>query len=335
MEPIIIPEGKYDRRRFIGSSNVAAIMGLTPEINGRRYTALDVYLAKQAEDADDEEALAPDESLFLKRRKRWEGPVVEHLREEFDADIVHLNRRARDHFVDYFAAEADWEWGVDQSVASSLGIDGSLVGSLQHGETKTVSPRAFGQKFGWGEPNTDQIPIHYWTQVQFSLSVWRRDVAIVAALVGLDDMVFYVVHRNDDDIAQMRAACSKFWVENHLAKNPPEPLTLNDLDRLYKHASAGLAVDGTSAVGSQALRLRACLGEIEARQLEAEALEFEVKRVMGAAEEISVDGRRLFSWKETNWSRLDQSALKEKEKAIHKAYTISGRRRDFKRLRST
>lgn len=333
--PILIPEGQYDRRKFIGSSNVAAIMGLAPEIGGHRYTSLDVYLAKLADSQDADAALSPDESLFLKRRKRWEGPVVEHLREEFDAEIVYTNRRARDPEVPFFAAEADWEWMVDPKVAVATGLDGRLIGTLQHGETKTVSPRAFGAKFGWGEPGTDQIPIHYWIQVQFSMAVWRREIAIVAALIGLDEMLFYVVHRADDDIAEMTAKCKAFWNDHVLLRIPPEPQTLSDLDRLYKNATPGMVVDGTSIVGSQAMRLRAIQGQIESLELEAEAAEFEVKRAMGSAEDLVVDGRKVFTWKESNFGYLDQESLKTNEKVIHKKYFLTGRRRVFKRMRSS
>lgn len=330
--PRLIADADYDRRKFIGSSNVAAIMGLTPTINGQRYTALDAYLAKRAETLEEE----PDNArnLFLKRRKRWEGPVFEHLREEFQAEIVSTNLRYIDGDVPFFASEIDFEWKVDAASAEALGLDPKFIGTIQNGEVKTVSPRAFSQKFGWGEPGTADIPVNYQAQVMFGLSILQREVSIVAALLGLDEMIFYVIRRDESDIAQLREACCKFWHENVLAGVPPEPQTILDLDKLYSRSTVGMVADGTSTVGANALRLRSIYGEIDAREMEAELLEFEIKQEMKTAEELVVDGRKLFTWKESNWSRLDQTGLKEKEKAIYKKFMLSGRHRVFTSLRS-
>jgi hypothetical protein len=73
---------------------------------------------------------------------------------------------------------------------------------------------------------------------------------------------------------------------------------------------------------------------IEALEMEQESLEFDVKNFLRDRDELVVDGRRVFTWREQGWSRLDQESLKAQEKAIHKRFMLSGKQRVFKMLRS-
>lgn len=307
-----------DRRRFVGGSETAAILGLAPEINGRRKTALDIYLSKIREDgAPDPDPLTPADRKFLERRKRWEPVVVGFLKEEMDVEILHTNRRLWHPSCPFMAAEIDVEVR-DEGEPEPINV-----------EIKSVSPRAWGERFGWGTPGTEDCPIHYWIQVQHGLAVTNRKRAVLAAMVGLDDILLYPIARAETDIVSMREAVYKFWNENVLKRVPPEPMTIADLSKLFRAPKEGLAVEANSDLGSKALQLRAIMATIEANKLQQEALEFEVKLGMGEAEKLLVDGNPVFSWKQQNWSRLDQSALKEEQPKIHKAFTRSGKHRVF------
>ena len=100
----VIPEDSaYDRTKYIGGSNAAAIMGL----GAYEQTPLGVYMVKTGQSI---EVMDEQKKLFLNRRKRWEGPIVEMLREEFDGEIVTINRRYQDSEYDFMAAEIDFEW---------------------------------------------------------------------------------------------------------------------------------------------------------------------------------------------------------------------------------
>lgn len=307
-----LPENP-DRRTYIGSSNIAGILGLS-----KWQTPYDVYSAKVA---PSQEEMDPAKKKFLERRKRWEPVVVEMLREELEAKIVATNLRYVDPEFDFFAAEID---------AEAQEEDGEIINV----EIKTVSPRAWGEKFGWGEPGSGDIPIDYEAQVQFALGVTGRKVAAVAAMVGLDDMIFYRIERDDELIADLRARAVKFWHENVLAKVAPEPTTIADLHKMYKTSDETIIVQADDVLGSTALKLRGIRHQIAAWETQAEALEFDVKLGMKKAETLVVDGRKVFTWKETKFSMLDQTSLKEKEPKVHKQFTLSGTRRVFKHLSS-
>lgn len=315
--PLKTIEGEPDRRRYVGGSDVAALMGVAPEFDGERDTPLTVYFSKIGEG---ESAMPPDKKLFLNRRKRWEGPIFEMLREEFDAKIVATNKRYVDREHAFLASEIDFEWEDPET------------GLIENGEVKTVSPFAFKEKFGWGEPGTSDVPIHYYMQVQHGMGVTGARKAILAAMVGLDSIIFYPIPRSEDLIQDMRRVCARFWAEHVLKKVPPDAMSMGDLKVLYKSATAGLMVTADSDVGSKALHLRGMRAQIDALELEAIALEFDVKNAMKDAEFLTVDGRRVWSWKEQDWSRLDQTNLKINEKEIWRKYLLKGRNRIFKAM---
>lgn len=308
-------EGEPDRRRYIGGSNVAALMGVAPEFDGQRDTPLTVFLAKVGQG---ESAMPPEKRLFLNRRKRWEGPITEMLREEFDAEIVSVNRRLVDPEYSFMASELDFEW-LDPE-----------TGLIENGEIKTVSPFAFKEKFGWGEPGTSDVPIHYYMQCMHGLGVTGRRKTMLAAMVGLDGMFFYPIARSEDLIADMRRVCYRFWMDFVLKGITPDPMSMGDLKTLFKSSTPGLSVAANSDIGSKALHLRGMRAQIDAIELEAIALEFDIKNAMKSAEKLTVDGRDVFSWKEQKWSMLDQTNLKIAEKEIWRKYLLSGTRRVFK-----
>lgn len=297
-----------DRRKFLGGSDAAAVLGLS-----KFRTRYDVYIDKISPVPDSANAAY---RLFLERRKRWEPVVFQMLREELEAEIVATNQRHQDT-LPFLAAEIDAEVREGNEILNV--------------EVKTVHPRAYAEKCGWGEPGTDDIPIEYEAQVQHGLGVTGRKTTILAAMVGLDDMVFYRINRNEAVIIEMRARLAQFWNEHVLKGIAPEPQGLTDVARVFP-VSDGNTVEASPEVAAAALRLRALKAQLDASQAEADALEFIVKRHMGAAEYLLVEGKRIFSWKEGNWSDLDESALKLEQKEIYRRYLKKGRRRTFRRL---
>lgn len=309
--PTVIPEKGYDRRAYIGSSDVAGILGLS-----RYRTPIDTYKAKVGEPYP----MEASDRLWLERRKRWEPVVVQMLREELEVEIINVNLRYGDGMTPYFAAEIDAE-----------AREGDEIINI---EIKTVDPRAYSSpRGGWGEPGTDDIPVEYEAQVQHGLGVTRRNRAVVAAMVGLDSMYFYPINRNDRVLPDMRERLARFWADHVLAKSPPDPRTLQDVAWLYPNHHEDVAMIADGELASKAMRLRAINAQIEALNLESEALEFDVKRAMGPAEAMFVDGRKIVTWRDKEWSRLDTTALKAKDPKAYRAFLLKGKRREFRTLK--
>lgn len=312
----VIPEdAAYDRTKYIGGSNVASIMGL----GAYEQTSLSTYLQKTGQAL---EVMDEKKKLFLNRRKRWEGPIIEMLREEFDAEIVSINRRYQDPEFDFMAAEIDFEWR-------------DTDGTIQNGEIKTVSPFNFGERQGWGEPGTDEIPVHYACQVMHGLGLTGRRTCIVAAMVGLDSIIFYRVDRDDETITEMRALCVTFWRENVLKLVPPEPVSLADVIKLTTRMN-GKPVEITAEIKTQVDKLVDIRAQKKNLEFAEETVAFEVFNFVrlkwgspGAVEPkdlpddnavLLFDGKKYATWNRQRGASLDQKLLKEEKPEIVKQY---------------
>lgn len=316
--PVLIPDDEYDRQKFIGSSNVAAIIGL----GAYGQTPLTTYLAKVGEG---QEVVDPEHELFLQRRKRWEGPIVQMLREEFKGEIVSVNKRYRDGEIDYLAAEIDFEWR-----------DGD--GFIQNGEIKTVSPFAYGEKHGWGDEGTDDVPVNYAAQVYHGLGVMRRQKCILAALVGLDSMLFYNFAAHAATIAEMREKCQRFWIDHVLAHIPPEPLNLEDSMRLAQRLQGRpVVVDDEIRDTVENLRqLRANRKAMEGDESEMkfQILEF-IRKKWTLPADIEIEesalimhnGKKIASYNRQIADRIDVDRLRKEQKEIAQEYTKESRSR--------
>jgi predicted phage-related endonuclease len=221
------PAAVVDRQRFIGGSDAAAILKVSPW-----STPLDVFLEKtgQAEKIDD-----PAREKLFKRGKRLEPIVISMLVEDEGVKVTKRSTQAEpNRYVDkehsFLAAEIDFEWEVTADLAELLDLDAALVGTIQNGEAKTVHVFA-SAKFGEGR---EDVPVEYAAQALHGLMITGRQVCLFGVLFGADKLGLYLVKRDDETIKVMRAAEVKFWNENVLAGVPPEPVNLPDVTKLLE-----------------------------------------------------------------------------------------------------
>ncbi len=200
-----------DRSRFIGGSDIAAILGISPW-----KTAVDLWLEKTSPvvESDDE-----GRAKVLARGKRLEPYVLDMLATEHGLDVVARGQRYVDAAVPYFAAEIDAECMHVNPGATFSAIAPDLhEQTIANIEIKTVHPFKVKE---WGEELTDALPVHYLAQVQWGLGVTRRRHAIVAALIG-DDLRLYRVERDDETVSAMRDKAHGFWTGHVVPKIRPE-----------------------------------------------------------------------------------------------------------------
>lgn len=312
-----------DRRTFLGGSDAAAVMGYGARYDGEQQTPYTVYKKKTAEQREEQD---PAREKFLRRRKRWEPVIIEMLREEFDAEIVSVNQRYQDPEFPFLAAELDFEWR-------------DADGSVQNGEIKTVHPLAFGEKQGWGDEGTDEIPIHYAAQVMHGLGITGRDVCVVPAMVGLDNMIFYRVTREgyEETIKGMREKLVRFWNEHILARVPPDPQTWEDMMALFARVN-GRPVECTEEILKKLRQLQSVRSSMKAMEDDKDSLQFEIadfireswaipalatpmpQRLDNA--ELRYQGKAIATWKSQRGSHLDQKALAAAYPEIVSKFTV-------------
>lgn len=74
---------------------------------------------------------------------------------------------------------------------------------------------------GWGEQDTDDVPVHYRAQALWQLDVMGVDEVIICAL-GPGGFRTYRVRRDEKDLTAMREAGRRFW-QSLIDDVPPDP----------------------------------------------------------------------------------------------------------------
>lgn len=194
----ITAEQRAERKHHIGSSDMAAILGLDPF-----RTAYDVWLQKKGRLIDD----SPEEPDGRDPRyagNRLEGGVLDFAEDRLGPLIRNCPRKV-------------------EGTPLMVNTDALVAATSDPVEVKTVG--LFGRLRDdewWGEDGTqNQVPDRVIVQAHAHMLAWDRDVCHVPALIGGRGFVLLSVtldHRIIDVICR-RAA--DFWQKNVLADVPP------------------------------------------------------------------------------------------------------------------
>jgi predicted phage-related endonuclease len=311
-QAVVLADPEHERQRYVGGSDIAGILNISPW-----QTPTTVYLKKT--EPQDENPPTAKRKLF-KRGHRWESVVSEMLVEDLESqglkvEVLGANRRYIDPQIPYFAAEVDFE----------LRIDG--IPDIVNAELKTVSP--YATKY-WGESGSEEIPLYYRAQGAWGLGVTGRNVCILAPLFGADEIRTYLIPRDEETIAGMRSVAQNFWQNHVLKKRPPDPLNLDDVNKLFKTETKDKQLQADTVILEHLLRYRSLDTQITAMEAQRDEIEFQLKKAMVDSEVIMVGDKKAVSWKAQPRSWLDQSALREEEPKIHKQYMRKGSSRVFK-----
>ena len=277
-----------DRTTYIGGSDVAAILGLSPW-----KSAFMLYQEKIGEHVEE---ITPAKEKLFGRGKRWEPIVVEMLIDELrcrghEVEILAQNQRYTDPEHSFLRAEIDLE----------LLIDGEDV----NGEAKTVNPWAAKD---WGDEDSDEIPIYYAAQVMHGLMIKPRRRAVVAALTGFDERPrIHWITRDEETIAGIRAREIEFW-ERIQSMTPPEPATADDVKWLYQR-DAGTVAEADDALVSLCQQLKDVRVDIKTMETREELIATQIKLAMADAATLLYMGKPVATWKTQSTRRVDLKAL--------------------------
>jgi len=264
-----------DRSTYIGSSDAAVILGVSPW-----KSPFALYQEKIGEYSEE---ITPAKQKIFNRGKKFEPLILEMLVDELserghDVAVMAKNERLRDPEYPFIASESDMV----------LRIDGEIISA----EAKSVN--GFAAKL-WGEPETDDFPIYYQCQTMHDLMVKRRNKCVVAALIGTDDMRIHWIERDEEIIQAIRAKEIEFW-ERIQNRQAPDPVTADDINRLYRHdCGQVLEVDSELLdLVAQASNTKNNLKTVEAH---LEVLITQIKARMGEAALLTYNGNKLATWK--------------------------------------
>jgi len=274
------PEWLAVRRRGIGGSDVAGILGMS------RFTSpLGVYLDKLGEIEDDGASEAAEWGNLLE-------PVI-------------AAKFAREHPTDLdvrpspgVLAHPDRPWqivNVDRLLAPD--VDAEPDGVL---EVKTANQWLAGD---W-DPDAEQIPAPALLQVHHEMAVTGATYAWLAALIGGQHFVQFRVDRDEEMVERLAELEGRFWHDHVLARVPPpidgSTATSDLLGRLYDVEPEAIAVLDPA----EFLPLRNAYREAKTAEKAAEehatAIANQLKALLGPKEIGVLDGQPVVTWKSIN-----------------------------------
>ena len=280
-----------DRSAYIGGSDAAAILGVSPWQTAYQLWAEKTGLVVRQ--------TSPQQEKVFARGKRLEPVVLQMFEDETGLPVQKCNQRYQDPEYPFLAAEIDGETG-DENI-----------------DAKTAQPFA---RHLWGDAGTDEIPIYYAAQFMHGLMVTGRKVCHVAAMIGLDDFRVFRVERDEELIQVIRQKELAFW-ELVQSQMPPPIETEADAASVWPQSIlATEQVDASVAMAVVELKaIKSSMKELEQREAQ---LRDAILPHFRDAEAIEYGGQVLATWKTQAASRLDQKALSAAHPEIVDAFKV-------------
>jgi predicted phage-related endonuclease len=338
----IIPVAEYDRRRFIGGSDAAAILGVGATYDGEQQTPYTVFLKKTAEEP---EQISDEKRQFFQNRKDMEPIIAKRLAREYGVVVTKLSldetpNRYQDPDYRWMAAEVDFEFLMTPEVRAHFPEREDFCaipdGTLLNGEIKTAHSMTRGR---FGEEGTEDLPIEYASQNMWGLGVTRRPACLTGVLFGIDDLVCYPVMADQETIGGMRERVVIFREEYWMKGIPPPAINVDDVTKMYAGFNGRpveLSDEAYEALRSldtvrktiatfegDAIELQWRVARCVALQWGAElAANKDNKPILAATENafLLYAGDQAGSWNRQSRKGIDTTRLKKEEPEIAAAY---------------
>ena len=284
-----------DRRKGIGGSDIAAIMGLSPF-----RTALDVFLEKTT---DGEGA----DSQCMQRGRRLEKYILEEYaernEEELEVNIPVIKSKEYPFLIGHIDAKVK-----DKNI---------IV------EAKSVA--------GFASIWNDEIPIYYRTQVAHYASIADADRVDVAVLFDRWNFACYTYWRNKELEAKIKKTAIDFW-NNHIIKGiPPAPEKIEDAQKMYsKVSNQEEEIEINKEIELSVKELQKITVEKKELKEKEETIKLDIMKYMKDKEFLVKDDRKLVSWKTQDRNLFDITKFKVEHPAIYKSYLNKNTMRVFK-----
>jgi putative phage-type endonuclease len=295
-----------DRSQFLGGSDAAAVMGLSPWA-----TPVELWQEKTGRKRKDPED--PIRKRILERGHRLEPFIRDMTMEKLrsmglEVDLVACNERYVDREHPFLSCEVDFELRLTGEIDIG-GLPVMLDDEHVNADAKSVS--GFARK-KWGAENTEDVPVEYAAQFMHGLMITGRLYCLVAALRSFDDVDIYWTVRDDETIAGMRPKLVDFWLNHVIADIAPDPLKFDDIKALFP-VDNGLAIEASEDIAEKVAQLRDVRERMRQFKEAEEALAFEIANFISPNTRLTHEGEDLMTWKGQGDTRVDVSLLESAE----------------------
>lgn len=286
------------RRKGIGGSDAAAIMGANPYAS-----PLSVYMDKLG--------IAPDkeQTEAMRQGSDFEAYVAERFCESTGKKVRRCNKILR---------HSDNEWML-------ANVDRMIVGENAGLECKTTSV------YNNADFERGEVPLTYQWQCQHYMAVTGAYRWYLAVLVLNKAFYVYQIDRDENLIETLIERERDFWFNNVLNRVPPLPIgsdaddeALETLYNVENDAAADL-----SSVRDILDLLELKRADMARLDVEMKELQQQVKAALGECSEGNAGNWRV-TWRNQESNRIDTKALRKDHPDIAQKYTKTSTTRVFR-----
>lgn len=229
-----------DRKTFLGASEIAAVLGLSPW-----KSPLEVWSEKRG-------IASQPGNQAMRVGQVLERPILEHLYEAqgeliFPGTLLHTS-------VPWAGCTPDaFEYQTPPPDGKGARIDVREPAKLVSVLDLQVKVVGYGQARRWGQPEEGEIavPQEVRIQVQWELEVTDLGRARILALIGTDFRV-YEIARDKQMGEDLLTAAEPFWMEN-VQKGVMPPVDGSESSRRVLERHFGLEKQGMAAASAEAI----------------------------------------------------------------------------------
>ena len=275
-----------DRSGFIGASEVAEALGLSPYKG-----ASPVRLAQEKLGVIERKQIDPKLAEWGHRMQ----PVILKAVEDKIGMRVRETDTPRVHKTEnWLRARTD---GVTQN--------NIIVEAKNYAETRA-------SKYP-DEDFPEELPLYDLVQVATEMACWDAEVAYFAVLFGGRDFRCYRIDRDPEFESEILTRLSKFWATVQ-RKQLPEPQSAADTALIYPRHQDGLIRTANPTFVEKARRLSSLKAARTGLDADIERIENEIKLEMGAAGLlVAPTGETLVTWKASSDSTAFNSKKFQKD----------------------
>lgn len=253
-----------ERRKFLGASEAGAAVGESPW-----FSRLELYLSKKGE-------LPPIETTLPMMIGTALEPICLEMCERETGMTIESRQQV---FIDQ---NAPWR---------RCTLDGYV-----HSENILIEAKTSGDFRGWGEPGTDEIPLHYIFNAAHSMLVVKEARKVIFPVIIGRGFKMYEVQRNKA-LLELVAEAEADFMQLVVSSTPPPPRDRDDLKLRYPR-SLGVTKVTTPEVNAALQALVETKDKIKGLKTAEDELSFRVTSHMGTSETlIGAGGDVLATWK--------------------------------------
>ena len=312
-----------ERKNGIGGSDVAALLGLNPY-----KTPLDLW----------EEKTGKSEGSPAGEAAHW-GKILEDIvAKEFQARTGMKVQRVNSMLT---KGEGGWMRGnIDRAVINpEIAKRVRVLDDAKAAEAGRMLTTDIGLECKtanqymsdyWGPSQEDEIvanqivtehkiPLYYETQVQWYMAVTGIKTFYVAVLIGGQDFRMYRVDRDEDVIQAIVAKAEDFWMNHVLKDEPPAPVNVEDIKKLYARDNGEMA-EASTEEAIDIGELRNLSGQIKELEEQKKAVASRLILAIGEKTGLTLGGKKAITYKAQSSTRFSSTAFRKDHPDLYDDY---------------